>query len=257
MPEHRADGFILEMEQPHLPAQTPVVPALCFFEPVQVLFELLVAGPGRAVDALQHLVARVATPVRAGKLGELERLAEPPGRRQVRTAAQIDESALPVERHLFALGDVCDDLGLVGFSLRLEELDGLGALPDLPHDGLVARDDFAHARFDELEILRGERFLAGEIVVKAVLDGGPDGDLRLREKLFHRFGHRVSCVMAQHLQALRGGAGDDLNAGVALDGRGQVPQLAVDADRHGRFRQTGPDGLRHGQTGHGFCELFG
>ncbi len=57
VPEHGADGFVLEVEQVHLPAETAVIAPLGFLEPVQVGVELLLVGPGRAVDALQHLVA--------------------------------------------------------------------------------------------------------------------------------------------------------------------------------------------------------
>ena len=39
---------------------------------MQVLVELLLGLPGRAVDALQHRVVLVAAPVRAGDAQELE-----------------------------------------------------------------------------------------------------------------------------------------------------------------------------------------
>ena len=62
----------------------------------QIFLELLLVGPGRAVDPLQHLVARIAAPVGAGHLHQLEGL-ELAGARHMRSAAQILPIALPVQ----------------------------------------------------------------------------------------------------------------------------------------------------------------
>src|SRR5690348_15322155 len=49
-----------------LGGEATMVALLGFFESVQVLFELLVTRPCRAVDALQHRTRVIASPVRAG-----------------------------------------------------------------------------------------------------------------------------------------------------------------------------------------------
>ena len=87
------------MEQIELLADAAVIALLGLLQPVQVVIELLLVGPGRAVDPLQHLVARVAAPVGAGHLRQLERL-ELAGGGHVRAAAQVDPVALPVEADL-------------------------------------------------------------------------------------------------------------------------------------------------------------
>jgi hypothetical protein len=85
----------------------------------QVLLQLVLAGPGRAVDALQHLVAVVAAPVGAGHLHQLEVL-QPAGAGHVRAAAQVLEAALAVQRHVLAGRDAGDDLGLVQLAQALK-----------------------------------------------------------------------------------------------------------------------------------------
>jgi len=105
------------MEQIELLADFTVIALLGFFEPVQVGIELLLVGPGRTVDALQHLVVRVATPVGAGHFHQLETLAQLAGTRQMRSAADIEPVPLAIDRNLFAFrDDVLDDLDLVGLT---------------------------------------------------------------------------------------------------------------------------------------------
>jgi hypothetical protein len=70
-------------------------------------------GERRAVDALEHGVALVAAPVRAGHARELDGL-EVAGVGHVRALAEVDPLfafvAVEVERDLFARGDALDDL---------------------------------------------------------------------------------------------------------------------------------------------------
>ncbi len=65
VPERRAGGFLLEVEQVELPAEPAVIAPLGLLEAMQIVVELLSARPGRAIDALQHGVAAVATPIGA------------------------------------------------------------------------------------------------------------------------------------------------------------------------------------------------
>ena len=97
MPEHHAGRLVLQVEQVERAAELAVVALLGLLDPVQVGVEIFLPGPGGAVDPLQHLVSRVAAPVRAGKLRQLEHL-ELAGRRHVRAAAQVGEAPLGVER---------------------------------------------------------------------------------------------------------------------------------------------------------------
>src|SRR4029077_959780 len=53
MPEYAADGLLLHVEEIELAAKPAMVAALCFLKPEEILVEILLAGPGGAVDALQ------------------------------------------------------------------------------------------------------------------------------------------------------------------------------------------------------------
>ncbi len=72
---------------------------------MQVRVEILLGRPRRPVDPGEHRVRLDAAPVRAGGRGQLER-AEPAGRRDVRSFAEVDPSVVAVERHDLARGDL-------------------------------------------------------------------------------------------------------------------------------------------------------
>ena len=76
MPEDAADRLLAEMEQVELAADPAMVAPLGLLEPEQVLVEVLLVGPGGAVDALKLRVLGVAPPIGAGDAHQLERLAE-------------------------------------------------------------------------------------------------------------------------------------------------------------------------------------
>ena len=218
-----------------------MVAALGLLEAEEILVELLLARPGGAVDPLQLRVVGVAAPIGAGHVHQLERLAEMPGRRQMRPDAQIDEIALAVEADLLACRDLADIFGLVALADAGEEGDRGVALPDLAGDLLVAADDLAHPLLDLLEVFRGERLVAGEIVIEAGLGRGAEGDLGLGIKLLDRLGHHVGGVVAQDLEPLGRFAGDDCDRGVMVDHGGEVARPAVDLDGDRRLGEPGSD----------------
>src|SRR2546421_4636446 len=94
-----------------------MVAPFCFLEPVQVLLELLLRGPRRAVDALELGPGLVASPVRTGHREELERADRPRGG-HVRSETQVRPAVVAVhgdavaERALLGL-HALDDLALV------------------------------------------------------------------------------------------------------------------------------------------------
>src|SRR3954447_2425967 len=117
----REDGepgsdLLREREQVELGAELAVVATLRFLEPVKMLLQCLVALPRRAVDPLEHRTLLVASPVRAGDLGELERT-ELAGGRNVRPSTQVDvgNRAVGVKVLVHADGAVAGDLALVLF----------------------------------------------------------------------------------------------------------------------------------------------
>ena len=113
--------------------------------------------------------------------------------------------------------------------------------------GLVLCGQFGHALFDGGQVLRRERALVGEVVVKAILDDRPDGDLRLRKQLLHRIGQQVSRGMADQLQTIGVLVGDDRQTRVGIDDVAQV-------DEPGAIAFTDPAGQRgFGQSGTDRC----
>src|SRR3546814_2035714 len=101
------------MEGVQLAAEAPVVALFSLLQHGEVGLELLLVLPAGAVDALELRVARVAAPVGAGDLHQLERMPELAGRRQVRADAEVEPVALAVDRDLLALRQRLDMLGLV------------------------------------------------------------------------------------------------------------------------------------------------
>ena len=139
-----------------------MVALLGFFEAMQVLLELLVGRPRSAVDALQHRARVITAPVRAGHSLQRE-VAEPPRRRHVRAAAQVDECvAVAVVAHRAVARDLCcvgrvdplDDLALV--RMIVEQLESFGSRHLTAFEGLVGRDDLAHLGFDAVEVVGTE-----------------------------------------------------------------------------------------------------
>ena len=233
MPEHQARALLLDVEQVELAADAPVIALLGLLEALQVLIQLLAVGPRGAVDPLQHLVARIAAPVGAGHLGQLEG-GELAGRGHVRAAAQVDPVALAVEGDRLPGRNAGDDLGLVVLADALEVLDRRIAVHDPARHLLIRLRQLRHARFDGRQVLGGERALVGEVVEEAVLDDRADGDLGFGEQLLDGLRQQVRGGVADDFQAGRILGGDDRQLHVVIDDEGGVHQLARPRGRPGQ-----------------------
>ena len=244
MPEGHAGRFVLEVEQVELLAELAMIALLGLFQAVQIGVEFLLVAPGGAVDALQHGVARIAAPVGAGELRQLEAVAELAGARQMRAATDVEPVALAVDRDLFAgRDDVVDDLDLVVLAQLGEDALGLLAIHDLAHDGQIALDDLVHAFFDALQIGGREGLVAGEVVIEAVFDRRADGDLGARIEFLHGLRHHMGGVVAQQFErGLLVLAGDDGQLGIVIDDMGGVDEPTVDATGERGLGQTRADG---------------
>ena len=110
-----------------------MVARLRLLDALEVLVERLLRREGGAVDALEHRVALVAAPVRAGDLEQLHR-ADLPGVLHVRAAAEVDEVAVAEERDLLAFGDVVEARELELLAQRREERARLVAGHDLARE---------------------------------------------------------------------------------------------------------------------------
>src|SRR5207253_3704677 len=129
-----------------------------------------------AVDALQHRVAFVAAPIRAGDGRQFEG-AEAAGGWDVGTAAEIEPIALAIHGQRFIAGDALDDLHLVLLADLVEDLDRFVTLPFFATDRQVALGELGHLLFNPTQIFVCEWPIGAKVVIEAVLDYRSDGDL--------------------------------------------------------------------------------
>ena len=253
VPEDQARGVVLKVEEVEGLAKLAMVSALGLFELVQVLLEVFLFGPGRAVDPLEHLIAMVASPVGAGHLHELEDL-ELACRGHMRASAEVDEVALAVERDLLARRNAGDDLGLVMFTHRLEQAHSGITVHDFSGDGLILAGQLAHLRLDGGKILWSQRAFVREVVIKAVVDDGADGDLKVWEQAFGRVGQQVGRGVPNDVQAIWVFLGDNRKRRVLIDEVVGVDQLPIHTPGQCGLGQPRPDACRHRGHGHGGFE---
>ena len=244
MPEDGARRLLLEVEQVLFLAELAVVALFRLFQPREIRLQLLVVRPRGAVDALEHLVARVASPVRSGDLHQLEG-AQLAGARHVRTAAQVHPVRLTVQADFLGGGNAGDDFGLVDLALIPEELDRIVAAHDTPRDLVIGFRQVAHALFDRDQVLGRERPLVGEIVVEAVFDHRADRHLRIGKQLLHRLRQQVRGGVADDLQPFGVPVRDDGEPHVTVDDVRRVDQLAVDLAGERGLGQPGTDVRRY------------
>ena len=167
MPEHDAGRHLVDVEQVEFLAEPAVVALFGLLDALDVLVQLLLVGPGRAVDALQLLVLGIAAPVSARQLRELEDLEEARVR-HVGAAAHVDVFLVVVQAHRLLVGHVFHEPQLVVLAAGLEHFDDLVARRHLLDHVVVLRDQLAHARLDRLHVLGREGALVGDVVVEAL-----------------------------------------------------------------------------------------
>ena len=130
----------------------------------------------------------------------------------MRPLAQVDEAVVLVHADFSVLdfvvavfvrallGELFDLVDLVVLFAIAEERERLGHGHVTGLERRVLLHDLAHLRFDLPEILGGQRAREVEVVVKAVLDGRPEAELRLREEIEDRTGHDVRGRMPQRVE---------------------------------------------------------
>ena len=240
--------MLVDVKQVELAPQAPVVALLGLFEHREVVLQIVLARPGGAVDALQHLVAVVTAPIGPGHLHQLEVL-EFAGAWHVGSAAQVFEAAFAVQAHFLVLRNALDDLRLVVLAQALEILHGFVTRQHAAHHGLILGSEFRHALFDGGQVLGRERTLVAEVVVEAVFDHRADGDLRIREQLLDGVGQQVGGGVADDFQPLGVFGCEDGEPAVTGDGKARVDHLVVHLARDGGLGQSRSD--RGGNIGDG------
>jgi hypothetical protein len=118
--------------------------------------------------------------------------------------------------------------------------------PAPPPRGAAAcrRDDLAHLRLDRGQVVLGEgpRRAGREVIIKAVVGRGAEGDLRAGPQRLHRFGQHMGKVVPRQFQRVRLVlGGDEREACVTLQRAVDVDQFAIDPRGERRLGKTGAD----------------
>ena len=225
-------------------------------EPLEVGVEILLRVERRAVDARELRVLRVAAPVCAGQRRELDGL-DRIGALQVRTAAEVDEISLLVQRNR-AFG-IVDELDLVGLAVCLEAHAGRIPIDRRALPGAALLDLAVDLILEALEVLVRDRLGEVEVVVEAVVDRRADRDLGTRIEPLHGLGQQVGGRVPQYVERVGIVAvarGQDLNAGAVLERVAQVECLAaLEPDEHGLLRQARADSARRVKPGRAVLKL--
>ena len=240
VPKHRAGRMFVDVKQIQFTTQLAVVSLLGLLDHGQVLLQVVLAGPGRAVNALQHLVAVIAAPVGARHLHQLEVL-ELAGAGHVWAAAQVFKIALAVQRHVLVAGNAGNDFCFVVLALPFEIRHGFVAWQHTAHHRLVFARQLRHALFDGHQVFRREGTLVRKIVEEPVFNHRANGHLRIGKQFFHRVSQQVGGGMANHLQAVGIFGGDDGQRAVRRDLKAGVHHLVANFAGQRSFGQAGAD----------------
>ena len=141
-------GELLNAEEIELLAKDAMIAARGFFKAREVRFEIFLGEERGAVDALELGILFVAEPVGAGETRHFEGF-HAAGGRNVRAAAEVDESAVAIEADLGAgLSESGHEVSLHEVAVFFELGESLLARLVFADKRLVARDDFGHLGFD-------------------------------------------------------------------------------------------------------------
>ena len=202
--EGEAGAVVGEHEQSQLLAETAVVTLLGLFDALKVSLQLFLALEGDAVDSLEHLPVAVAPPVSAAGIEELKAVVlDPAGVIQVGAGTQVGEIPLGVEGNGRVLGQVVDQLHLVGFVALLHVGNGLGTGLLAADDGQTLLADLLHLRLDLGKMLGSEGEGRVKVIVPALVNGGADGQLHLRPQALDGLRHDVGAGVPVGLAILR------------------------------------------------------
>src|SRR5262249_32110176 len=155
------------------------------------------SGP---VEALELLAISVILPIGTGDTEELEGT-DITGVRNVWSAAEVDEFALPVEAQGGVLFQVIVDvLDLIPLSEVLAQRSRLCGGPLTTLKRLRQADDAAHLLFDARKVffLEGRRHI--NVVIKTIFNSRPERQLNAWKQPHHRVGHDMRAAMAKNVQ---------------------------------------------------------
>ena len=209
--------FFIEEEQLQLASDPAVVALFGLFELPEVLVQVLLAGPGGSVDALQLLASLIPAPVGPGDVEQLEH-ADIAAVGYVGAAAQIDELARVIEAgrrdvsgidvRIFvaphprgaALLQIGQQFDLVVLAEGSEPLNGRLDGHFLALERMALRRDLPHLFLDARQIIRGDAARHVDVVIKTIFDGGPDAEFDAREKPLDRGRHHMRGAVSHGIE---------------------------------------------------------
>src|SRR5690606_33628963 len=110
-----AADFLGEGKEFEFLTKLAVIPFLCLLEQGEVFIKFFLIGEGNAIDACQHLILLITSPVGSGNIGELDSL-DKTSMRNMGTATEIGKIALGIECDLPII-QILQQFDLVGVVL--------------------------------------------------------------------------------------------------------------------------------------------
>jgi len=163
------------------------------------------------------------------------------------TTTQVDEITLTIQSNGFLTRDAVDDFGFIFFAHIPEEFHCFLTVPFFTYDFFIALDDFMHAGFDLFQIIRGESFLSGKVIIETIINGRANGDLSFRIQFLDGFGHNMGRIMAQDFQGCFVTTGDDGHIRISRDFASQIPLFTIHQNGQSSLGKTWSNiaGQRH------------
>ena len=153
-------------------------------------------------------------------------------------AAQIHPLALLVDSDLLITRQVFNDLHLVVLTHIAKNFDRPVAGADDALNSQIVGGDLGHALFNGLEVFRREVVARRKVVIKTVLNGRSDSDLRAREELLYRLRQQVSGGVTNNFYGRLIAIRENTERGVALNHIGGIDLSAVNHTSECGFRET-------------------
>src|SRR5690554_3059662 len=253
MPEHHARRLFLQVEEIHALGQLAVIPLLRLFKSLQIRLELLLITPGGAVNAGQHWLAGITTPVGARQLGQLVRL-EMPGVGHVWPPAHIGVFLVVIKTDGLAGRNPAHNLLLVRLVALLKRLHRLLWRDVLAHHVVFRVDQGLHAGFDSGQIIRGHRLAEVDIVVKAVINHRTDRHFGFGVELLDSMPNQVRTGVANDLETFGIACSNDRDFRITFNEIGGIHEFTVDLAGHAGLGQAGADGFGQLHHADGFVE---
>src|SRR5215813_5186803 len=166
-------GFLFNAEEVELRSKLAMVASLGLLEAMKVFVQLLLCEKGGGIDALQLRISFLPFPIGAGDVHQFERL-NALGRRNVRTAAEINEFASGVERNQGLDGFFVYQFAFERLITFFVKLECFGLRNQLALVGNVLSGELVHFFLDLGQGIRSKRLIAEEFVEETVVDGRTD-----------------------------------------------------------------------------------